>query len=44
VIGRFRRHDWNLGVEEIMLNAIVLALGSGFFALTLAYLSACDRL
>jgi hypothetical protein len=30
--------------EEIMLDAVALALGVGFFLLAAAYLSLCDRL
>jgi hypothetical protein len=33
-----------LRVEEIMLDVIVLAIGVGFFALSFAYMSLCDRL
>jgi hypothetical protein len=31
-------------VEKIMLDVIVLAIGVGFFALSFAYMSLCDRL
>jgi hypothetical protein len=31
-------------VEEIMLDAVALVLGVGFFLLTAAYLTLCDRL
>jgi hypothetical protein len=31
-------------VEDFMLDIVMLVLGTGFFALCIAYVFACDRL
>ncbi len=44
-------HEWTMGLrasslqrERFMLDLILIAVGLGFFALSIAYVFACDRL